>query len=417
MKSIKSRLSAMMFIEWFIWGAWFVPLWQYLNHIGFSTSQIAWSYSSTSIAAIVSPVFVGVIADRYFSAQKVLSTLHFLGAILLCFIARQKTFESFIPVLVVYTLLYMPTVALTNSISFRNLENAGQDFPRIRVLGTIGWIFSGVCVGFVPSMLGFGDVSTTSIPFMVAALAALILAIFSLFLPDTPPENSGGKVDIGELLGLNALSMFKDRSFAVFALCSFLLCIPLAFYYQFANGYLTQVGLKNATGWMSLGQFSEIFFMLALPFFLKRYGVKKVLLLGLVTAAVRYGIFMVAGTENMLMVTLLFTGILLHGASYDFYFITAYIYTDEKSPSHMRTSAQGLITLITMGLGALVGNQLGGATLEYYTHAVAQGNETFNWFGVWGFGASIIVFVTILFVFFFKDKEEYPKNVGVNVCH
>ena len=266
-------------------------------------------------------------------------------------------------------------------------------------------------------MLGFGDVSTTSIPLTVAALAALILAILSLFLPDTPPENSGGKVDIGELLGLNALSMFKDRSFAVFAFCSFLFCIPLAFYYQFANGYLTQVGLKNATGWMSLGQFSEIFFMLALPFFLRRYGIKKVLLLGLVTAAVRYGFFMVGGTENMLMVTLLFVGILLHGASYDFYFITASIYTDEKSPSHMRTSAQGLITLITMGLGALVGNQLGGATLEHYTLTVAQGNETFNWFGVWGFGASIIVFVTILFVFFFKENEEYSKNAGVNVFH
>jgi len=416
MNSLKFKLSAMMFIEWFIWGAWFVPLWQYLNHIGFSTSQIAWSYSCTSIAAIVSPVFVGVVADRYFSAQKVLSILHFVGAVLLFIIARQNTFESFIPALILYTLSYMPTVALTNSISFRNLENAEQDFPRIRVLGTIGWIFSGVCVGFVPSLLGFGDISDTSIPLMVAALAAMTLAIFSLFLPDTPPQDGGGKVDVGELLGLNALTMFKDRSFAVFAVCSFLLCIPLAFYYQFANGYLTQVGLKNATGWMSLGQFSEIVFLLALPFFLRRYGIKKVLLLGLVTAAVRYGIFMVADTENILMVALLFTGILLHGASYDFYFITAYIYTDKKSPLHMRTSAQGLITLITMGFGALAGNQLGGATLEHYTYAVAQGDETFNWFGVWGFGASIIVVVTILFVFLFRDKEQHSTNAAVNVC-
>jgi nucleoside transporter len=402
---IKTKLSAMMFVEWFIWGAWFVPLWQYLSRLEFSATQIAWAYSSTAIAAIISPVLVGAIADRYFSAQKVLSVLHLVGAVLLIFISKQSDFASLMPILLIYALLYMPTVAISNSITFRNSENPESDFPRIRVLGTIGWIFSGVCVGFIPTLLGFEDISPTNIPFIIASVASVVLAIYSLFLPDTPPSGKGTKVDLRELLGLNAIRLFHDRAFAVFAFCSFIFCIPLAFYYQFANGYLTQVGLENATGWMSLGQFSEIFFMLALPFFLKRFGIKRVLLLGLCTAAIRYGFFMYGGTENLIMYVLLFSGILLHGASYDFYFVTAYIYVDRKSPDHMRTEAQGLITLICMGLGALIGNLVGGYTLEYFALEHVSGGASYDWFSVWGVGVGIILAVTVLFLVFFKEKE------------
>lgn len=401
----------MMFIEWFIWGAWFVPLWQYLDKLGFSATQIAWSYSCTGIAAIVSPVLVGVIADRYFSAQKVLAFLHAAGAVVLLAITEQTVFSSFLPLLLLYALLYMPTVAITNSIAFRNLEHTARDFPRVRVLGTIGWIFSGIAVGFVPTMLGFSDISTTNVPFTVTAVASILLAIYAVFLPDTPPQSSGNEIDLKELLGLNALGLLKDKAFSVFALCSFLFCIPLAFYYQFANGYLTQVGLANATGWMSLGQVSEIFFMISLPFFLKRYGIKRVLLLGLVTAAVRYGFFMIGGTENLLVYALLFGGILLHGASYDFYFVTAYIYTDRKAPAHMRSAAQGLLTLICMGLGALVGNQVGGQVLEHFALAEAVGIEKFDWFAVWGVGAGIIIVVTLLFVSVFRTSESLDHAV------
>ena len=401
----------MMFIEWFIWGAWFVPLWQYLDKLGFSATQIAWSYSCTSIAAIFSPVLVGVIADRYFPAQKVLACLHATGAVVLLAITEQTVFSSLFPLLLLYALIYMPTVAITNSIALINLENTERDFPRVRVAGTIGWIFSGIAVGFVPTMLGFSDISTTNMPFVVTAAASVLLAIYALFLPDTPPQSSGNAIDLKELLGLNALGLLKDRAFAVFALCSFLFCIPLAFYYQFANGYLTQVGLRNATGWMSLGQVSEIFFMIALPFFLRRYGIKKVLLLGLVTAAVRYGFFMFGGTENLLVYALLFGGILLHGASYDFYFVTAYIYTDRKAPAHMRSAAQGLLTLICMGLGALVGNQAGGQVLEYFALAEAVGAEKFDWFAVWAVGAGFIVVVMLLFVTVFRESESLDHKV------
>ena len=245
-----------------------------LDKLGFSATQIAWLYSCTGIAAIVSPVLVGVVADRYFSAQKVLAFLHATGAAVLLAVTQQTVFSSFIPLLLLYALFYMPTVAITNRIAFRNLADSERDFPRVRVLGTIGWIFSGIAVGFVPAMLGFDDISTTNIPFVVTAVASILLASYALSLPDTPPQSRGEVIDLKELLGLNALGMLRDKAFAVFAICSFLFCIPLAFYYQFANGYLTQVGLQNATGWMSLGQVSEIFFVLSLPFLLKRFAIK-----------------------------------------------------------------------------------------------------------------------------------------------
>ncbi|MGY3013934.1 nucleoside transporter [Ewingella americana] len=332
MKRTHLKLSVMMFIEWFIWGAWFVPLWQYLNKLGFSPSEIAWSYSSTAIAAILSPVLVGVIADRYFAAQKVLAWLLLGGGVLMCFIAVQTQFSSFFPLLVVYAITYMPTVALTNSIAFANIGDPEKEFPRIRVLGTLGWIASGLFIGFVlPPMLGMGNISDTNLPLWLTAAASFALGLYSFWLPNTPAKGSG-PVDIKALFGLNALAMLKDRSFAIFALCSFLFCMPLAFYYQFANGYLTQVGLNEATGWMTLGQVSEIFALLALPLLLKRFGIKKVLMLGFVTAAIRYIFFIYGGTEDVWGYSMLFLGILLHGVSYDFYFVTGYIYVDKKSP-------------------------------------------------------------------------------------
>lgn len=404
-----TKLSVMMFVEWFIWGAWFVPLWQYLNKLGFSPSEIAWSYSSTAIAAILSPVLVGVIADRYFAAQKVLGWLHIVGGGLMLLLAWQIQFSTFFPMLVVYALTYMPTVALTNSIAFANIRDTEKDFPRIRVLGTLGWIASGLVVGFVlPPLLGMENVSDTNLPLIVTAIASVLLGLYSFMLPNTPPK-VGQRTDIKDLLGLNALGLLRDRSFAIFALCSFLFCMPLAFYYQFANGYLTQVGLQNATGWMTLGQVSEIFAMLALPFLLKRYGIKKVLLLGFVTAGIRYVLFIYGGTADMLMYSMLFIGILLHGVSYDFYFVTGYIYVDKKAPAHMRTAAQGLITLICQGFGSFIGNWLGGRAMTAFQLPEAHNGMTFDWFTVWGVGAAMVFAVMLLFVLFFREKS---KEIG-----
>lgn len=408
-----TKLSVMMFVEWFIWGAWFVPLWQYLNKLGFSPSEIAWSYSSTAIAAILSPVLVGVIADRYFAAQKVLGWLHLVGGALMLLLAWQTQFSTFFPLLVVYALTYMPTVALTNSIAFANIRDTEKDFPRIRVLGTLGWIASGLVVGFMlPPLLGMDNVSDTNMPLIVTALASVLLGLYSFMLPNTPPK-VGQRTDIKDLLGLNALSLLRDRSFAIFALCSFLFCMPLAFYYQFANGYLTQVGLENATGWMTLGQVSEIFAMLALPFLLKRYGIKKVLLLGFVTAGIRYVLFIYGGTADVLMYSMLFIGILLHGVSYDFYFVTGYIYVDKKAPAHMRTAAQGLITLICQGFGSFIGNWLGGRAMTAFQLPEARNGMTFDWFTVWGVGAAMVFAVMLLFILFFREKNREITQVAI----
>lgn len=408
-----TKLSVMMFVEWFIWGAWFVPLWQYLNKLGFSPSDIAWSYSSTAIAAILSPVLVGVIADRYFAAQKVLGWLHLVGGALMLLLAWQTQFSTFFPLLVVYALTYMPTVALTNSIAFANIRDTEKDFPRIRVLGTLGWIASGLVVGFMlPPLLGMDNVSDTNMPLIVTALASVLLGLYSFMLPNTPPK-VGQRTDIKDLLGLNALSLLRDRSFAIFALCSFLFCMPLAFYYQFANGYLTQVGLENATGWMTLGQVSEIFAMLALPFLLKRYGIKKVLLLGFVTAGIRYVLFIYGGTADVLMYSMLFIGILLHGVSYDFYFVTGYIYVDKKAPAHMRTAAQGLITLICQGFGSFIGNWLGGRAMTAFQLPEAHNGMTFDWFTVWGVGAAMVFAVMLLFILFFREKNREITQIAI----
>ena len=408
-----TKLSVMMFVEWFIWGAWFVPLWQYLNKLGFSPSEIAWSYSSTAIAAILSPVLVGVIADRYFAAQKVLGWLHLVGGALMLLLAWQTQFSTFFPLLVVYALTYMPTVALTNSIAFANIRDTEKDFPRIRVLGTLGWIASGLGVGFMlPPLLGMDNVSDTNMPLIVTALASVLLGLYSFMLPNTPPK-VGQRTDIKDLLGLNALGLLRDRSFAIFALCSFLFCMPLAFYYQFANGYLTQVGLENATGWMTLGQVSEIFAMLALPFLLKRYGIKKVLLLGFVTAGIRYVLFIYGGTADVLMYSMLFIGILLHGVSYDFYFVTGYIYVDKKAPAHMRTAAQGLITLICQGFGSFIGNWLGGRAMTAFQLPEAHNGMTFDWFTVWGVGAAMVFAVMLLFILFFREKNREITQVAI----
>ncbi|AWV45205.1 MFS transporter [Hafnia alvei] len=408
-----TKLSVMMFVEWFIWGAWFVPLWQYLNKLGFSPSEIAWSYSSTAIAAILSPVLVGVIADRYFAAQKVLGWLHLVGGALMLLLAWQTQFSTFFPLLVVYALTYMPTVALTNSIAFANIRDTEKDFPRIRVLGTLGWIASGLVVGFMlPPLLGMDNVSDTNMPLIVTALASVLLGLYSFMLPNTPPK-VGQRTDIKDLLGLNALGLLRDRSFAIFALCSFLFCMPLAFYYQFANGYLTQVGLENATGWMTLGQVSEIFAMLALPFLLKRYGIKKVLLLGFVTAGIRYVLFIYGGTADVLMYSMLFIGILLHGVSYDFYFVTGYIYVDKKAPAHMRTAAQGLITLICQGFGSFIGNWLGGRAMTAFQLPEAHNGMTFDWFTVWGVGAAMVFAVMLLFILFFREKNREITQVAI----
>ncbi|MBN3058678.1 MFS transporter [Pectobacterium versatile] len=408
-----AKLSFMMFVEWFIWGAWFVPLWLYLSKSGFTAGEIGWSYACTAIAAILSPILVGSLTDRFFAAQKVLAVLMFAGAILMYFAAQQTEFMSFFPLLLAYSLTYMPTIALTNSIAFSHVADVERDFPRIRVLGTIGWIASGIVCGFLPTWLGFSDISPTNVPLLITAASSALLGFFAFFLPNTPPKSTG-EMDVKVMLGLDAIVLLKDKNFLVFFVCSFLFAMPLAFYYIFATGFLTEVGMKNATGWMTLGQFSEIFFMLALPFFTKRFGIKKVLLLGLVTAAIRYVFFVYGDAYHYFTYALLFLGILLHGVSYDFYYVTAYIYVDKKAPVHMRTAAQGLITLCCQGFGSLLGYRLGGVMMEkLFAHGEPVNGLTFNWTGMWLFGAVMIAIIALIFILFFRESDKTISTIDV----
>ncbi|OON39259.1 MFS transporter [Izhakiella australiensis] len=406
MKSYKSRLSLMMFLEYFIWGSWYVPLWAFLSSNGFSAVEIAWCYSCSAIAAILSPILVGSLADRYFQAQKVLSFLLIASGILIFFAAQQHHFSTFLPILMLYALAYMPTLALTNSIAFSYVDDVERDFPRIRVMGTIGWIVSGLFCGFLLPSMGLGNVAASNIPLLVTAVASIILGIYSLTLPATEPKSTG-KFSFSLALGLDALQLLKNKSFLVFFICSFLFSVPLAFYAIFAEGYLTEAGLPNATGWMTLGQLSEIFCMLALPFFIKRFGIGKVLLLGFITAALRYVFFYFGGDQNILTFGLLFLGILMHGVSYDFYFVTAYIYVDTKAPVEIRNSAQGLITVACQGIGSLLGFRLGGYLMqELFAYDKPHNGLTYNWSGMWLFGSAIIAVIMFAFILLFRDGKR-----------
>lgn len=414
MRLIKIKLSAMMFIESFILGSWFVPLWQFLSANNFTPTEIAWAYSCSAIAAILSPILVGSLTDRFFAAQKVLSVMMILGAVFMYLTAQQTEFMPFFGLFLLYCMTYMPTIALTNSITFANVDSVEKDYPPIRVLGTIGWIVSGIVCGFLPTWLGFADISATNLPLVISAAISLLFGLYALTLPNTPPK-SHQALNLKVLLGLDALVLLRDKNFLVFFVCCFMFSMPIAFYYIFANGYLTEVGMQNATGWMSLGQFSEIFFMLALPLLIGKFGIRRVLILGLFTAALRYGFFVYGNTDTWYLYSLLFAGILLHGVSYDLFFVTAYIYVDKKAPKQMRTAAQGLMILCCQGIGSLLGYSLGGNLMEkMFTYPEKMDGLSFNWSGMWAVGAVMIAIIFMAFVMLFKEQNHEIREVKVS---
>jgi nucleoside transporter len=389
------KLSTMMFLQFFVWGAWFVTMGTFLGEeLSASGSQISLAYLTQSLGAIAAPFFIGLIADQFFSAQKVLGILHIAGAALLFFASTMSTFGAFFPVILAYMILYMPTLALVNSVSFRQMTSPEKQFPAVRVLGTIGWIVAGVIIGW----LAWEQEAQLSQTFRMAAVASLILGVFSFILPATPPTRRGEKATVRDILGLDAISLLKNRSYLVFFLSSIAICIPLAFYYNFTNLFLNEEGVKSAAAVQSLGQVSEVLFLLLMPFLLMRLGVKRTLAIGMAAWAIRY-VFFAFGDAGSLFWMLL-VGIVLHGICYDFFFVAGQIYTDKFAGVRFRSAAQGLITLATYGVGILIGSLAAGPIVDNF--ATDDGHD---WTQIWIIPAAIAGVVMILFLILFKDRQ------------
>jgi nucleoside transporter len=404
---MKLRLSAMMFLEFFIWGGWFVTMGSYLGaSLSASGAQIGLAYATQSWGAIIAPFIFGLVADRYFNAERVLAATHLVGGVLLLAVARSATFAAFYPLLLVYMILYMPTLALVNAIAFRQLRDPSREFSNIRVWGTIGWIVAGLSISFV-----FGWDSSAAIAqgalrntFVMCGIASLVLGVYSLTLPKTPPVR-GSNPQLRDILGLEALRLLANRNFLIFFVSSILICIPLAFYYQNANLFLTELHVPNATGKQTLGQMSEVVFMLLIPLFLNRFGMKTTLLVGMLAWAVRYLLFAFGNAGDL--VSLLLIGIALHGVCYDFFFVSGQIYIDSKAGPQIKSAAQGLITLATYGAGMLIGFWAAGKITDAYSSAPG----VHDWQSIWEFPAAFAAVVFVLFALAFRNENvRYEKS-------
>lgn len=402
-KSTWYQLSFMMFLNFFVWGAWFVTLGTFLiNNLNASGGESAAVFSTQSWGAIIAPFIVGLIADRYFNAERILGILHLIGAVLMFQMYRAPDVAVFYPYTLIYMILFMPTLALVNSISFRQMDNPEKEFSKIRVWGTIGWIVAGLMISFAFGWDSLENARAGMLKntFLMAGIGSIVLGVFSFTLPKTPPKAvRGQKVKIGELMGLNALKLLKDKNFAIFFVAAILICIPLAFYYQYANPFLSEVGLKNPTGMMAIGQVSEALFLLLLPVFFSRFGFKKTILIGMIAWAVRYALFAYGDAGELTFMLIL--GIALHGVCYDFFFVSGQIYTDQKAGPEYKSSAQGLITLATYGVGMLIGFEVAGFIADYYKSAPG----TNDWRMIWIIPACIALVVAILFTILFKNRN------------
>jgi len=403
------QLSFMMFVEFFIWGAWFVTLGTFLvNNLHANGAQTGSVFSTQSWGAIIAPFIIGLIADRYFNAEKILGILHLVGAALMFQMYRSGGITSVYPevffyYLLVYMILYMPTLALVNSISFNQMKDPEKEFSSIRVWGTIGWIVAGLMISYIflwdaEANVKAGLMKNT---FLLAAIASVVMGLFSFTLPKTPPKVAPGtKVSVSDILGLDALKLLKNTNFLVFFVASILICIPLAFYYQNANPFLSNIGVANPTGKMTIGQASEVIFLLLLPVFFKKYGIKKTILVGMFAWALRYALFAYGNAGELSF--MLIVGIALHGVCYDFFFVTGQIYTNSKAGEKYKSAAQGLITLATYGVGMLIGFKIAGLITDMYTSS----ETIFNWKMIWIIPSGIAMVVFLLFAISFNEKKE-----------
>lgn len=428
MKStVRFQLSVMMFLNFFVWGIWFVTMGTYLTkgNIGASGEQTGLAYGTQCLGAIIAPFIIGMIADRFFAAQKILGVLHIAGAGLLYLVSTQNSFGSFYSVLLIYMILYMPTLALVNAIALKQISNAEKQFAGIRVWGTIGWIAAGLIIGWMawePSkaVMDAGTAANAAneakvalkeaasrlqITYLVSAIVSAIFGIYCFFLPNTPPPKAGQNVSVSEVLGLDAFKILKNKNYLIFFVASILICIPLAFYYGQANQFLNEAGMEGAAGKQTMGQMSETIFLFLMPLFFARFGTKQMLLIGMIAWVARYVLFSYGDTGSGLW--MLYAGIILHGICYDFFFVTGQIYTDNIAGPRVRSAAQGLITLATYGVGMYIGFYVAGL----YVDKNKVGDSMHDWKTIWLFPALFAAGVALLFFVLFKNEKKKLQAV------
>ena len=385
------RLWLMVFLHYFIWGAWYSAMSTYLSKLGFEGSQIGLAYGTTAVGALVSPFIVGIVADRFFATQRILGALHLVGAALLYWVSTLKDFGSFYPVLIAYTITYMAGHGLTNALTLHHSKNPAKEFPFVMWMASVGWIVAGLTVNW----LKFAD---NAAMFQLASGAALVMGLYSFTLPHTPPKGANTPVSVGTLLGFDAIKLFRDRSFATFMICSFLICIPLSFYFTWTNQFMTEMNVADPTAKMTLGQVSDVVFLLMLPFLLPRLKAKGILIIGMAAWAVRFSLFALFHQQPTAL-WMLYTGILLHGMCYDFIFVMGRMYVDKRAGEDIRAAAQGLHAIFTLGAGMFVGSWLSGIVAQKYTHGAAH-----DWQAIWLIPAAMGAVLVVVFALLFKDN-------------
>jgi nucleoside transporter len=421
-KGTRIKLSIMMFLQYAFNGIWIIPLATYLSFVGYSADNIGNVYGTFALGGIIAPFFIGMFADRFFQAQKLLATLNIVAGILLIFAAKasvgpdglavknasgEPVLGVFYWLLLAHFICYMPTWALTNSIAFRQMKNTAKEFPAVRVMGTFGWITVSAVTLFsdqINAALGNSiPFEQSVIPLYFGAAIGIAAGLFAFALPQTLPEGKGDEASIGDILGLKALRLFKDKNFAIFAVSSFLIFFPAMFYWAFANMYLNEFpSMKGAAFWQSTGQMMEVVFLVIMPFFFVRLGVKKMLLIGMFAWIARFVCFSYGDWETSAWIIVLI-GLILHGPCFDFFFVTGQLYTDQKADKSIQSQAQGLNSFITFGLGWFLGSKVAGLVVDHYAIAIGDG-VGHDWHTIWlipiGMTAALIAF----FMLFFKDK-------------
>jgi nucleoside transporter len=404
---INARLATMMFLQFFVWGAWYTTIAVYMSHHGMA-DLTHWPYTVNPVAAIVAPFFLGLVADRFFPTEKVLGVLHLLGGVVMLIAAQtSENPVLFISLLLVYNLCYMPTLGLSNSLAFHNIDDQEKQFPLIRVFGTIGWIMAGLFISFVLSGFTTELPESTPLPLYTAGIASLVLGLYCFTLPHTPPPAAGEKISIRSILGLDVLRELGSRPFYIFLVSSFLLCIPLAAYYNFTQLFLGATGFTNIAGTQTIAQMSETVFMLLMPLFFARLGVKWMLLVGMGAWVARYMLFALGAPDSVTWMVI--GGIALHGICYDFFFVTGQIYVDKKAGPAIRSQAQGLLVFATYGVGMLIGAQVAGKAFN----AFLKDGEALTlpqWQSFWYLPAGFAAVVLVLFALTFKDTVPAAKG-------